>query len=102
MRKDRSRWCLGGQSCDRTSRSVVKCPICQSIEIESMNHVLKSLSLGQSMPDAMIQSWVVMLSPQQNLSTIVMGSAYPEVDKVLELINICIDIFPSLKIPLRF
>jgi hypothetical protein len=39
----------------------------------ALNQPLKSVSLGLSVPDSAILSWVVRFNPQQNLSTIVMG-----------------------------
>jgi hypothetical protein len=40
----------------------------------ALNQLLKSISLGLSVPDLVILSWVVRFNPQQNLSTIAMGS----------------------------
>jgi hypothetical protein len=40
----------------------------------ALNQPLKSVSLGLSMPHLVILSWVVGFNPQQNLSTIEMGS----------------------------
>jgi hypothetical protein len=40
----------------------------------ALNSPLKSISLSLSMPDSAILSWVVGFNPQQNLSTIAMGS----------------------------
>jgi hypothetical protein len=44
----------------------------------ALNQPLKSVSPGLSVPDLAILSWVIRLNPQQNLSTIAMGSVYLE------------------------
>jgi hypothetical protein len=40
----------------------------------ALNQALKSMSLGLSIPDSVILSWVVGFNPRRDLSTIVMGS----------------------------
>jgi hypothetical protein len=44
----------------------------------ALNQPLKSMSPGLSMPDSAIRSWVVEFNPLWNLSTITIGSVYPE------------------------
>jgi hypothetical protein len=46
----------------------------RSRHLAVLNQLLKSISLGLSVPDLAILSWVVRFHPLWNLSTIAMGS----------------------------
>jgi long-subunit fatty acid transport protein len=57
-----------------TSRGKVEGPICKAVEVQASGQLLKSVSLGLSVPDSAILSWVIEFNPQWNLITLMMGS----------------------------
>jgi hypothetical protein len=102
-----SRWCwLGGWSCDRTSRGVVKHLVCQSVKVKPLCSLEPALEI------------IVLWSISARRSDIVLGGGMKtsvklqddcdvvhiarECNKLPELIGVCVNVSPPLEVVVKF